>query len=150
MCFIGLYLYLILSLHKLLLMTFLFLYNYISTCTCIKTLCISHMCLCHMQVADEEVRRLYEEAKQCMDNARWFDLVSLMLTSADVILSKVSDKGTVLSMVSLIPFFKQLNGYGGSVWHDCMIHWHVYYLASDVNCVVLMVQSFIFNRSTLI
>ncbi|XP_050382133.1 uncharacterized protein LOC126799058 [Argentina anserina] len=44
------------------------------------------------EVADEQVRRLYEEAKQCFDDARWFDLVSLMLTSADVILSKVSDK----------------------------------------------------------
>ena len=58
----------------------------------------------NLQVADEQVRRLYEEAKQCSDDARWFDLVSLMLTSADVILSKVSDKGTVLSMLSLVLF----------------------------------------------
>ncbi|XP_062009768.1 uncharacterized protein LOC133726268 [Rosa rugosa] len=44
------------------------------------------------EVADEHVKRLCDEAIQCVKNARWFDLVSLMLTSADVILSKVSDK----------------------------------------------------------
>ncbi|KAM5581173.1 hypothetical protein ABKV19_010412 [Rosa sericea] len=44
------------------------------------------------QVADEHVKRLCDEAIIGVENARWFDLVSLMLTSVDVILSKVSDK----------------------------------------------------------
>ncbi|PQP94825.1 eukaryotic translation initiation factor 3 subunit M-like [Prunus yedoensis var. nudiflora] len=44
------------------------------------------------EVAEPQVSRLCTEAQECMVRARWFDLVSLMLTSADVILSKVSEK----------------------------------------------------------
>ena len=41
---------------------------------------------------------------------RWFDLVSLMLTSAEVIVSKVSEKGTVLFLrddLKLMPVQKR-------------------------------------------
>ncbi|KAM0958440.1 hypothetical protein ACFX2C_023731 [Malus domestica] len=44
------------------------------------------------QVAEPQVTRLCAEAQECVEMDRWFDLVSLMLTSAEVILSKVSEK----------------------------------------------------------
>lgn len=37
--------------------------------------------------------RLCLEAQECMIAGRWLDLASLMLTSADVIFSKASEKG---------------------------------------------------------
>lgn len=43
--------------------------------------------------------RLCLEAQQCMIAARWLDLASLMLTSADLIFSKASDKGACDSSV---------------------------------------------------
>lgn len=45
------------------------------------------------QVANPQVERLCVEAQECMVTGRWLDLVSLMLTSADLIFSKVSEKG---------------------------------------------------------
>lgn len=39
--------------------------------------------------------RLCMEAQECMVRGRWLDLASLMLTSADLMFSKASDKGTV-------------------------------------------------------
>ena len=36
------------------------------------------------------------EAQESMVMGRWLDLASLMLTSADLVFSKVSDKGTIL------------------------------------------------------
>ncbi|KAM0955348.1 hypothetical protein EV1_023501 [Malus domestica] len=44
------------------------------------------------EVAEPQVTRLCAEAQECVVMDRWFDLVSLMLTSAEVILSKVSEK----------------------------------------------------------
>ncbi|XAR71306.1 hypothetical protein NMG60_11028507 [Bertholletia excelsa] len=44
------------------------------------------------EVAESHVQRLYDEAQECIVRGRWFDLASLMLTSADVIFSKVSEK----------------------------------------------------------
>ncbi|GMN67775.1 hypothetical protein TIFTF001_036834 [Ficus carica] len=44
------------------------------------------------EVAEPEVSRLCFEASECVVAGRWFDLVSLMLTSAEVIVSKVSEK----------------------------------------------------------
>ncbi|KAM1954343.1 hypothetical protein ACFX1T_023701 [Malus domestica] len=44
------------------------------------------------EVAEPQVTRLSAEAQECVVMDRWFDLVSLMLTSAEVILSKVSEK----------------------------------------------------------
>lgn len=35
------------------------------------------------------------EAQECMVMGRWLDLASLMLTSADLVFSKVSEKGTI-------------------------------------------------------
>lgn len=57
------------------------------------------------QVAEPQVSRLCTEAQECMVMARWFDLVSLMLTSADVILSKVSEKGKILIVHLYVLFF---------------------------------------------
>lgn len=37
--------------------------------------------------------RLCVEAQDCMLQNRWLDLASLMLTSADIIFSKASEKG---------------------------------------------------------
>ncbi|KZV46852.1 eukaryotic translation initiation factor 3 subunit M [Dorcoceras hygrometricum] len=44
------------------------------------------------EVAEGQVSRLLAEAGECMIQNRWLDLASLMLTSADVIFSKASDK----------------------------------------------------------
>ncbi|XP_073041047.1 uncharacterized protein [Primulina eburnea] len=44
------------------------------------------------EVAEGQVSRLLAEAGECMVQNRWLDLASLMLTSADVIFSKASEK----------------------------------------------------------
>ncbi|KAK8553186.1 hypothetical protein V6N13_089399 [Hibiscus sabdariffa] len=44
------------------------------------------------EVAEPQVTRLCMEAQECMVMGRWLDLASLMLTSADIVFSKVSDK----------------------------------------------------------
>ncbi|KAF5748921.1 eukaryotic translation initiation factor 3 subunit M [Tripterygium wilfordii] len=43
-------------------------------------------------VAESQVTRLCVEAQECMAMGRWLDLASLMLTSADLVLPKVSEK----------------------------------------------------------
>lgn len=53
------------------------------------------------QVAEPQVARLCVEAQECMVVGRWFDLVSLMLTSAEVIFSKVSEKGEAKILFSI-------------------------------------------------
>lgn len=45
------------------------------------------------QAAEEQVSRLCLEAQESMVRGRWLDLASLMLTSADLMFTKVSDKG---------------------------------------------------------
>ncbi|XVE83666.1 hypothetical protein DITRI_Ditri16bG0105000 [Diplodiscus trichospermus] len=44
------------------------------------------------EVAEPQVTRLCMEAQESMAMGRWLDLASLMLTSADLVFSKVSDK----------------------------------------------------------
>ncbi|XP_020588237.1 eukaryotic translation initiation factor 3 subunit M-like isoform X3 [Phalaenopsis equestris] len=44
------------------------------------------------EVAEPQVARLCIEAQECMVMGRWVDLVSLMLTSAELITSRVSEK----------------------------------------------------------
>lgn len=44
------------------------------------------------EVVESQVKRLCIEAQECIVRGRWLDLASLMLTSADVIFSKVSEK----------------------------------------------------------
>ncbi|GER31319.1 eukaryotic translation initiation factor 3subunit M [Striga asiatica] len=44
------------------------------------------------EVAEGQVKRLCVEAQECMIQNRWLDLASLMITSADVIFSKASEK----------------------------------------------------------
>ncbi|KAF8408227.1 hypothetical protein HHK36_007372 [Tetracentron sinense] len=44
------------------------------------------------EVAEPQVARLCMEAEECIVMGRWLDLVSLMLTSADLIFSRVSEK----------------------------------------------------------
>ncbi|XP_059598837.1 uncharacterized protein LOC100251424 isoform X1 [Vitis vinifera] len=44
------------------------------------------------EVAEPQVTRLCMEAQECMVRGRWLDLASLMLTSADLMFSKASDK----------------------------------------------------------
>ncbi|KAH7554461.1 hypothetical protein ACOSQ2_028424 [Xanthoceras sorbifolium] len=44
------------------------------------------------EAAEEQVNRLCLEAQESMVMGRWLDLVNLMLTSADLMFSKVSDK----------------------------------------------------------
>ncbi|XP_043706055.1 eukaryotic translation initiation factor 3 subunit M-like [Telopea speciosissima] len=44
------------------------------------------------EVAEPQVARLCMEAQECIVMGRWLDLASLMLTSADLIFSKVSEK----------------------------------------------------------
>ncbi|XWS41009.1 hypothetical protein CRYUN_Cryun17cG0044300 [Craigia yunnanensis] len=44
------------------------------------------------EVAEPQVTRLCMEAQECIVMGRWLDLASLMLTSADLVFSKISDK----------------------------------------------------------
>ncbi|KAH1038317.1 hypothetical protein J1N35_040060 [Gossypium stocksii] len=44
------------------------------------------------EVAEPQVTRLCMEAQECMVMGRWLDLASLMLTSAELVFPKVSDK----------------------------------------------------------
>ncbi|PSS35099.1 Eukaryotic translation initiation factor 3 subunit M like [Actinidia chinensis var. chinensis] len=44
------------------------------------------------EVVESQMKRLCIEAQECIVVGRWLDLASLMLTSADVIFSKVSEK----------------------------------------------------------
>lgn len=44
------------------------------------------------EVAEPQVNRLYLEAQDCMIMERWLDLASLMLTSAELVSSQVSEK----------------------------------------------------------
>ncbi|KAE8661358.1 putative SP1L [Hibiscus syriacus] len=44
------------------------------------------------EVAEPQVTRLCMEAQQYMEMERWLDLASLMITSAEIVFSKVSDK----------------------------------------------------------
>ncbi|MQL71875.1 hypothetical protein Taro_004191 [Colocasia esculenta] len=44
------------------------------------------------EVAEPQVSRLYAEAEDCMVTGRWLELASLMLTSADLIFPRVSEK----------------------------------------------------------
>ncbi|RAL46794.1 hypothetical protein DM860_005073 [Cuscuta australis] len=44
------------------------------------------------EVAEPQVSRLCIEAQECMIGGRWLDLVSLMLTSADLVFAKASEK----------------------------------------------------------
>ncbi|CAA7405108.1 unnamed protein product [Spirodela intermedia] len=44
------------------------------------------------EIAEPQVSRLYAEAEDCMVMGRWLDLASLMLTSADLVFSRVSEK----------------------------------------------------------
>ncbi|KMZ66857.1 Eukaryotic translation initiation factor 3 subunit m [Zostera marina] len=44
------------------------------------------------EVSEPQVDTLCMEAQDCIVNGRWLDLVSLMLTSADLVFTKVSDK----------------------------------------------------------
>lgn len=45
------------------------------------------------QVAEPQVTSLCVEAQECMIAGRWLDLASLMITSADLVFSKASEKG---------------------------------------------------------
>lgn len=45
------------------------------------------------QVAEPQVSSLCKEAQECMIGGRWLDLASLMLTSADLVFPKASEKG---------------------------------------------------------
>nr|XP_043606160.1 eukaryotic translation initiation factor 3 subunit M-like [Erigeron canadensis] len=44
------------------------------------------------EVAEAQVSRLCLEAQECVIGGRWLDLASLMITSADLLVSKASDK----------------------------------------------------------
>ncbi|XP_060193655.1 uncharacterized protein LOC132622980 [Lycium barbarum] len=44
------------------------------------------------EIAEPQVNRLCVETQECIIKGRWLDLASLMLTSADLIFSKASDK----------------------------------------------------------
>lgn len=46
-----------------------------------------------MKVAEPQVARLCVEAQECMATGRWLDLASLILTSADLVFTKVAEKG---------------------------------------------------------
>ncbi|KAL4578801.1 hypothetical protein LXL04_014932 [Taraxacum kok-saghyz] len=49
----------------------------------------------HTHVAEPRVTSLCLEAQECMIAGRWFDLASLMLTSAELVFPKASDKGPI-------------------------------------------------------
>jgi hypothetical protein len=55
--------------------------------------CVKLCVLVIGQVAEPQVNRLCMEAEECMAMNKWVELASLMLTSADLIFSKVAEKG---------------------------------------------------------
>lgn len=60
------------------------------------------------QAAEEQVNRLFLEAQESMVMGRWLDLASLMLTSADLMFSKVSDKGTTFFYTCQVHLLQKL------------------------------------------
>lgn len=56
-------------------------------------MCVKLCVLVIGQVAEPQVNRLCMEAEECMAMNKWVELASLMLTSADLIFSKVAEKG---------------------------------------------------------
>lgn len=48
------------------------------------------------QIAEPEVAKLCAEAQECIVNGRWLDLASLMVSSAELVSPKVSEKGIFL------------------------------------------------------
>lgn len=82
------------------------------------------------QVAEPQVSRLCTEAEEFIVMGKWLELASLMITSAELIFSKVSEKGRMLCFTStlgvvfllhfgLVPisFMKNLN----SMWLVCFV-----------------------------
>ena len=57
------------------------------------------------QVAERQVSTLCMEAQECIVMNKWLELASLMLTSADLIFSKVSDKGANARFCFIFFFF---------------------------------------------
>lgn len=58
------------------------------------------------QVAEPQVSRLCLEAEEFIAMGKWLELASLMITSAELIFAKVSEKGTILLCCSIYLFFK--------------------------------------------
>ena len=70
------------------------MFIYVKIGVCFRnSVCMKLFVLVIGQVAEPQVTRLCVEAQECMVMNKWFDLASLMLTSADLIFSKVSEKG---------------------------------------------------------
>lgn len=55
------------------------------------------------QVAEPQVSRLCLEAEEFIAMGKWLELASLMITSAEVVFSKVSEKGKVLLFLIYTP-----------------------------------------------
>lgn len=53
------------------------------------------------QVAEPQVSRLCVEAEEFIAMEKWLELASLMVTSAELIFSKVSEKGRILPLLDL-------------------------------------------------
>lgn len=54
------------------------------------------------QVAEPQVSRLCVEAEEFIVMGKWLELASLMITSAELIFSKVSEKGRVICFTSAL------------------------------------------------
>lgn len=67
-------------------------------------MCVKLCVLVIGQVAEPQVNRLCIEAQELMVMNKWVELASLMLTSADLIFSKVAEKGVnaLFSMVFMV------------------------------------------------
>ena len=64
------------------------------------------------QVAEAEVNNLCLEAQECIVLGRWLDLASLMLTTADLIFTKLSEPGNVCNRKYSLRSLGQFGGYG--------------------------------------
>lgn len=54
------------------------------------------------QVAEPQVSRLCMEAEEFIVMGKWLELASLMITSAELIFSKVSEKGRVIFLFLIL------------------------------------------------
>ncbi|KAE9466611.1 hypothetical protein C3L33_01459, partial [Rhododendron williamsianum] len=108
------------------------------------------------EVVESQVKRLCIEAQECIVMGRWLELASLMLTSADVIFSKVSDKGTTCatlwnSILCLLAFLEmpiiwsEIHGMSYSACkYATVVDFHLheqlsFFLVADLECIFTVI-----------
>lgn len=73
------------------------------------------------------------EAQECLAMGRWLDLVSLMLTSADLIFSRVSEKGIIAVIRCTVLGLSYLSCLYLAIWYYIVVDKIIYvgYISYD-------------------